>query len=93
MTGSTWREMRPGVTGNTCCHARDLSDPRSTFEERIDYVFAKGFGAPDRLQGQVRIIGAGPGDRVPGPEHPIWISDHAGLLATLLTPPGRLAAR
>ncbi len=85
-----WREMRPGVAGATCCHAPDLSDPRAAFDERIDYAFVKGFGPPGHLQGRIHIVGAQPGDRVNGPAHPIWVSDHAGLLATLLLPPGRV---
>lgn len=85
-----WRAMRPGAAGQTCCHAHDLSDPLAAFDERIDYIFVKGFGSPGHLQGQIHIVGAQPGDRVNGPEHPIWVSDHAGLLATLLLPPGRV---
>lgn len=86
-----WREMRPAVAGKTCCHEYDLSDPLPGFEERIDYVFAKGFATSGRLQGQIHVVGAQPGDRVVGPAHPIWVSDHAGLLATLLAPPGQAA--
>lgn len=84
-----WREMRPGVAGATCCHEPDLSDPRAALDERIDYAFVKGFGPPGHLQGQIQVVGARPGDRVGGPVHPIWVSDHAGLLTTLLLPPGR----
>ena len=84
-----WREMRPGVVGNTCCHASDLSDAAGGFDQRIDYVFVKGFSLSGRLQGQIDIVGAQPGNRVSGPVHPIWVSDHAGLIATLLLPPGR----
>ncbi|MGH7538042.1 MAG: hypothetical protein ACREMF_05370 [Gemmatimonadales bacterium] len=28
-------------------------------------------------------------DRVPGPEHPLWPSDHAGLMADLFVLPAR----
>jgi hypothetical protein len=84
-----WREMHPGVAGNTCCHETDLSNASTNFDERIDYVFVKGFAPSGHLQGQIGIVGSQPGNRFDGPAHPIWVSDHAGLLATLLSPPGR----
>src|SRR6266540_6283209 len=38
------RAPRPGVVGNTCCHADNLADPVARFTKRIDYTFARGFG-------------------------------------------------
>jgi endonuclease/exonuclease/phosphatase family metal-dependent hydrolase len=83
-----WRALRPGVPGYTCCHEDDLSDPVARFDEHIDYIFARGFdrGAPG-LQGKISLFGDQPSERVAGPTHPLWPSDHAGLTATLLTPP------
>ncbi len=82
-----WAALRPGAPGLTCCHAPDLSNRIARFDQRIDYVLARGFGSgtPD-LRGQVTILGDVPGDRVAGPAHAIWPSDHAGLSATLRVP-------
>jgi hypothetical protein len=85
-----WREMRPGVTGFTCCHTDNLSEQVPAFDQRIDYVFGRGFGSPPIGDlGQIFIVGDRPSDRFAGPVHPLWPSDHAGLVATLLSPPGR----
>lgn len=82
-----WRAMHPGAAGLTCCHADDLSDPVARFDQRIDFVFARGLEfRNDRLLGQITIIGDQPADRVPGPDGLIWWSDHAGLVATFLLP-------
>jgi endonuclease/exonuclease/phosphatase family metal-dependent hydrolase len=82
-----WDALRPGVVGFTCCHLSDLSNPGEAFDERIDYVFARGIPEGDgHLLGQVSRIGEVPADRVPGPDHAIWPSDHAGLVARLLEP-------
>jgi hypothetical protein len=35
------------------------------------------------LLGQISRTGELPADRVAGPDHPIWPSDHAGLIAQL----------
>ncbi len=86
-----WRAMHPGAAGRTCCHEPDLSEPVPAFDQRIDYVFVKGLGSGGRLQGQVAIVGDQPGDRVAGPYYPIWLADHAGLVATFLAPAGRTA--
>jgi endonuclease/exonuclease/phosphatase family metal-dependent hydrolase len=87
-----WRALRPGVPGYTCCHDDDLGNPVARFDERIDYVLARGFGrgfgrGPAKLQGKISLFGDQPSERVAGPVHPLWPSDHAGLAATLFTPP------
>jgi endonuclease/exonuclease/phosphatase family metal-dependent hydrolase len=85
-----WRELRPRVEGNTCCHLSDLSDFLPTpklFDERIDYVFARGLGHVNRdVNGSIVRYGLLPSDRLRGPNGTIWPSDHAGLVATLLSP-------
>jgi hypothetical protein len=85
-----WRALRPRVEGNTCCHLSDLSDFRPTaalFDERIDYVFARGLGHVNRdVNGMIVRYGLLPSDRLRGPDGTIWPSDHAGLVATLLSP-------
>jgi endonuclease/exonuclease/phosphatase family metal-dependent hydrolase len=79
-----WRALRPGVVGNTCCHADDLSNQLPELEQRIDYVFARGLEREHAgLIGRVERLGEVPADRIPGPAMPIWPSDHAGLSAEL----------
>lgn len=85
-----WRALRPGVPGYTCCHDDNLANKLAPFDQRIDYIFARGFsrGAPG-LQGTISLFGDQPSERAAGPVHPLWPSDHAGLSATVLTPPGK----
>jgi len=81
-----WALLRPGVIGFTCCHLPNLSDQIAPFSQRIDYVFTRGIGGGDpdgRLSGQIDRFGNVPSDRLPGPDHPIWPSDHAGVMAAL----------
>lgn len=86
-----WAALRPGTTGFTCCHLPDLSNPLEAFDHRIDYVFSRGAGRGNAVaNGQITRIGELPPDRVPGPDHPIWPSDHAGLVAWLGASPPSL---
>ncbi len=78
-----WAALRPGVVGFTCCHMADLSDQVAPFSQRIDYVFVRGVSHGGSLMGQISRTGELPADRVAGPEHLIWPSDHAGLVAGL----------
>jgi endonuclease/exonuclease/phosphatase family metal-dependent hydrolase len=79
-----WRALRPRVTGNTCCHAGDLSNKLPNLTQRIDYIFARGLDRPHAgLGGKVELLGEVPGDRLAGPVTKIWPSDHAGLAAEL----------
>src|SRR5262245_6584627 len=78
-----WAALRPGVVGLTCCHLADLSDQIAPFSQRIDYVFVRGVTRQGNVQGRIWETGALPADRIAGPEHPIWPSDHAGLIARL----------
>jgi hypothetical protein len=82
-----WRALRSGVVGNTCCHLDDLSNQLPDLEQRIDYIFARGLERPHAgLQGQVKLLGEVPADRLTGPVSKIWPSDHAGLVAELGLP-------
>lgn len=83
-----WSALHPGLPGLTCCHAPDLSNAAPTFDERIDYIFTRGFdhGRWD-VAGDIRRIGINPARRPVGPLGKIWISDHAGVLAALRLPP------
>ena len=79
-----WAALRPGVIGFTCCHLPNLSDPVAAFTQRIDYVFTRGVAGPhDKVIGQIDYFGNVPADRLAGPAHPIWPSDHAGVTAAL----------
>lgn len=74
-----WVSYRPGTAGFTCCHASDLSNDRAEFDQRIDYIFTLGVDA-GRLQGLMQRTGYRPAERLLGPAHSIWPSDHAGLV-------------
>lgn len=74
-------------TGLTCCHAPDLSNPLAAFTQRIDYVWQKGFDHPRAgLLGDISLIGDEAADKIAGPYFPIWPSDHAGVVARLVSP-------
>lgn len=82
----TWTALHPGMgaQGLTCCHVADLSDRTANFDQRIDYVWTRGFSRDDgKVFGQVDRFGNVPADRLSGPAYRIWPSDHAGLVATL----------
>jgi endonuclease/exonuclease/phosphatase family metal-dependent hydrolase len=84
-----WAAMRPGVRGLTCCNVPDLSNRLPGHYERIDYVLLRGFLWPsDTPQGRIAILGSTPSAIFPNTlGDPIWLSDHAGLTASLLFPP------
>lgn len=83
-----WGSFHPGAQGLTCCHLPDLSNQIQDFDQRIDYVFARGVGHPIKgVMGQLKRLGEVPADRLSGPAHRIWPSDHAGLVTDLLAPP------
>lgn len=77
-----WAALAPGERGYTCCHQENLANEAASFDQRIDYVFARGFGG----RGQISRIGYTRQERIPGPFHPIWPSDHAGVVASLTAP-------
>ena len=82
----TWTALHPGAgaEGLTCCHVADLSDHVANFDQRIDYIWTRGFARDDgKVQGSIDRFGNVPADRLPGPAYAIWPSDHAGLLAFL----------
>ncbi len=88
-----WKDVRPDVDGFTAGEGytderrADLSNPLNGFTQRIDYIWARGVGHPIAgLQGRITRFGAEPSDKVDGPYFKIWPSDHAGLVAELLSP-------
>jgi hypothetical protein len=67
----------------------DLSDvvPRPLAAR---YIMVRGIPTPSRkLQGRITLLGDTPSERVRGSAGPIWQSDHAGVIASLLIPPGK----
>jgi endonuclease/exonuclease/phosphatase family metal-dependent hydrolase len=79
-----WAALHPRLPGYTCCHAPDLSNRVHRFDERIDYVFVRDERRREDI-GRIWRVGNAPEDRVAGPEHRIWPSDHAGLVARVGT--------
>jgi Endonuclease/Exonuclease/phosphatase family len=77
----SWTALRHGKTGLTCCHAPDLSNEHAEFDQRIDYIFTRGFKVEDRkFRGRIWRTGYRRSERLMGPAHSIWPSDHAGLV-------------
>jgi len=78
----TFRVTQPQRVGNTCCLDDLSSGPSESLKERIDYIFL--FASPrDDLRAPtcMRIL-----DRPYWTSRGwLWISDHAGLLATFWT--------
>jgi endonuclease/exonuclease/phosphatase family metal-dependent hydrolase len=82
-----WRDIKGENPGYTASMPLDLANERPQLTERIDFVFAKGIALPgEKLVGDVFLTGIGKGDRIEGPMHLIWASDHAGVLARLRIP-------
>jgi exonuclease III len=82
-----WHELRPASEGYTCCQDGDLANEAPGLNQRIDYVFARGFGQGDAaVRGEIVKVGFRPTEKVMGPVYPVWPSDHAGLVAWLFLP-------
>ncbi len=82
-----WRSLKPESEGFTCCQDGDLANEANGLNQRIDYVFARGFGYGEaNVAGEITKIGYRPIDRVRGPAYLLWPSDHAGLVARLVVP-------
>lgn len=89
----TWEISHPGLphVGFTCCQEKDLLNPVSELEERIDFVLIRSTehqGSVIRMPGAIHTwkVGENEGDRtyLTG----LWPSDHAGLVASLKLPRG-----
>ncbi len=82
-----WRVFKPVSEGFTCCQDGDLANQNQGLNQRIDYVFARGFGQGERpVVGEITLIGHRPIDMIQGPAYLMWPSDHAGLVAWLNVP-------
>lgn len=91
-----WAALRPSAPGFTCCALAELSNRAPTLTQRIDYLFARGFKAGGREAerlGSIMLVGDKSGDRVAGPAHRIWPSDHAGVVARLVIAPAEELAK
>jgi len=67
----------------TCCQQADLLNARSMFDQRIDFIFTRQL-PPGTMPVRRDELGDRPGDRTTAG---LWPSDHAGVAATLVTPP------
>jgi endonuclease/exonuclease/phosphatase family metal-dependent hydrolase len=71
-----FRTARPNDPGFTCCQDENLLNVQSTASHRIDLVQFRG---PFTIEG-VQVVGVSPADRT---RLGLWLSDHAGVVATL----------
>lgn len=77
----TWVEPVRKAPGLTCCERADLLNPRPTFDQRIDFIFARNLPA-DVVLIRREVVGDRPGDRTSAG---LWPSDHAGVVVTFLS--------
>lgn len=70
-----WAKVGRGP-GLTCCQSPTLTNPASELASRIDLVLSHGTARAVRA----RLVGSRPFQGTP----PLWASDHAGVVATLL---------
>jgi endonuclease/exonuclease/phosphatase family protein len=77
----SWIERGRRAPGLTCCEQPDLLNPRPTFNQRIDFIFTRNLAASTRVVRREVV-----GDRLVDRRTGLWPSDHAGVVATLLTP-------
>jgi len=75
----SWAELRGGDAGFTCCQEANLGNAASVLKGRFDYVLVRTVNHLQQLEGEVRRFGADPSERITGPAHLIWTSDHAGV--------------
>lgn len=83
LRGSASPASPPGLT---CCQSGDLANARTGFNQRVDFIFTRGLpaGTPGVNTVVRQVVGDRPGDRT---GTGLWPSDHAGVVATFLTPP------
>jgi endonuclease/exonuclease/phosphatase family metal-dependent hydrolase len=74
-----WPRKRAPDPGFTCCQAPDLRNAASQLNHRIDVVLMR--GGIDVVD--IRLVGSQPNDRT---RSGLWLSDHAGVVATLRIP-------
>jgi endonuclease/exonuclease/phosphatase family metal-dependent hydrolase len=87
--GFTDSWLRPGGAppGLSCCQNDSVSNKLSTFDQRVDFIFTRNMPTSVPAGSLVlarSVVGDQRGDRTP---FGLWPSDHAGVVATFLTPP------
>src|SRR5256885_15956101 len=80
----TWVERERAPLGLTCCQQADLLNARSTFNQRIDFVFTRNL-PPSTTPVRRGVVGDRRGGR---PAAGLWASGHAGGTRTPLAPAG-----
>ena len=75
-------QMDSEGTGNTCCQAPLLQNRTSELYARIDQIFVRNMELPTSVM--TYTIGDTPEERLPSG---LWPSDHAGVVASLMTAP------
>ena len=75
-------QMDSEGTGNTCCQAPLLQNETSELYARIDQIFVRNLELPTSVI--THTVGDTPAERLPSG---LWPSDHAGVVASLMTPP------
>lgn len=76
-----WTQTHPGEVGFTCCHDADLRNETVDFQEgRIDWILYRGDFHPLEMD----LFNEELSDRTPSG---LWVSDHAGLVASLVVHP------
>src|SRR5256885_13077468 len=80
----TWVERERAPLGLTCCQQADLLNARSTFNQRIDFVFTRNL-PPSTTPVRRGVVGDRRGGR---PASGLRASDHAGVTTELLTAGG-----
>jgi hypothetical protein len=74
----SWIHPHRKAPGLTCCQRSDLLNRRSTFDQRIDFIFSRNLPRGTRLVHR-GVVGDRPRDRT---TFGLWPSDHAGVVAT-----------
>ena len=76
-----WQTDSEG-TGNTCCQPGELKNEESLLSVRIDQIFVRNLELPASIT--THTVGDKPSDRL---SSNLWPSDHAGVVAYLMTVP------
>jgi endonuclease/exonuclease/phosphatase family metal-dependent hydrolase len=74
-----WTAAYPGEEGLTCCHDESLVNPTVSFDQRLDLVLTRGFGAA----GSGAVVGEELSDFAVTSR---WPSDHAGVFMAVRLP-------
>ena len=77
--------------GETCCHDSDLQNATPGLDQRLDFVFLRGFGPPAGVEATLKldVVGDEAGDRFAatdafGQPTTLWPADHAGVVVSFV---------